>query len=194
MEAAAESYWKKVCGTMSHSLRLAFGAMITAISTVIMVLSGIIPIGTYAIPGLAGAFLICAVIELGSGWAWAVYAAVSLLAVLLAGDKEAVLCYILLFGCYPIVKAAIEHKTKKPVQILLKFVFFNAAAILEFYLAVYLLHVPQESFVIFGVNMPWLLLLLGNAIFIIYDYTLSLLVTAYLRKFHSSVSRWLHIH
>lgn len=178
---------------MNHSLRLAFGAMITAISTVIMVLSGLLPIGTYAIPGLAGAFIISVVIELGSGWAWAVYAAVALLAVLLAGDKEAVLCYILLFGCYPIVKAATEHQTKKPVQVLLKLVFFNVSAILEFYLAIFLLHVPKESFDVFGVNMTWLFLLLGNVVFAIYDYALSLLVTAYCHKIHPTVGRWFHI-
>ena len=178
---------------MNRSMRLAFCGMVTAVSVVILFLTGIIPIGEYALPALAGLLLIAVMVELDSRWAWSVYLAASLLSALLSADKEAVLCYVLLFGCYPILKALIERKAKKAVAFLLKLAFFNAAAILEFYLAVALLHVPQGSFEIFGVNLPWLFLLAGNAVFLVYDYAVSLLVTAYFKKFHFAVKKWLHL-
>lgn len=166
--------------------------MVTAVSFALMLLTGLIPIGTYGIPALAGVLLFSVVIELGQGWSWAVYAAVSLLSGLVAGDKEAVLCYLLLFGCYPIVKAAIEKKTKKAVGILLKFAVFNTGAILEFFVAMYLLNVPKSSYTVFGIYMPWLILLIGNLVFAVYDYAVSLLIAVYCKKYHSYVSRWLH--
>lgn len=178
---------------MNQSMRLAFCSMVTAVSVVVLFLTGVVPIGKYALPALAGLLLIAVVVELGFRWAWSVYAAVSLLSALLAADKEAVLCYVLILGCYPIIKAAIEKRTKKAVGFLLKFAFFNAAAILEFYIAVLLLNVPRDSFEVFGVNAPWLFLLAGNVVFAIYDYAASLLVTGYYRKFHAAVNKWLHI-
>lgn len=177
---------------MNRSMRVAFCGMATALSVVLVFLTGIIPIGEYVLPALAGLLLIAVVVELGQRWAWSVYAAVSLLSALLSPDKEAALCYILLFGCYPIMKSLIEKKAGK-AAVLLKLAVFNAAAVLEFFLAVWLLRVPQDSFRIFGVNLPWLFLLAGNAVFLLYDYAMSLLVTAYFQKFHFTVKKLFHM-
>ncbi len=179
---------------MNQSLKLTFSSMLTAVSTVIMVLSGIIPVGTYAIPAIAGIFTAPAVIELGPGWAMSVYAAVSILSALLAGDKEAVLCYIALFGCYPVVKAQIEKKCGKASGISLKFAFFNVTAVAGFYIAIYVLSVPKNSFSLFGIYLPWIFLLIGNVVFALYDYALSLLIVAYCKKFHHRISKWLQLH
>lgn len=161
----------------------------TALSVVLVFLTGVIPIGEYVLPALAGLLLVAVVMELGPQWAWSVYLAVSLLSALLAPDKEAVLCYILLFGCYPILKSLIEKRAGRAASLVLKLCVFNAAAVLEFFLATALLHIPQDSFEIFGVNLPWLFLLMGNVVFLIYDYALSLLVTAYFKKFHFTVEK-----
>lgn len=177
---------------LNRTVCLAFGSVLTALATAVMFLTGVIPVGTYALSGLAGLTQMIAVMELGSGWAWAVYAASSLLASLLAADKEAVLCYVLIFGCYPIVKSIVERRTKRGSALVLKLLFFNAAAVAEFFLAMYLLHVPQNSYNIFGVNLPWLFLALGNAVFLLYDYAASLLAMQYWRRFHPTVSKWLH--
>lgn len=177
---------------MNQSIRLAFCSMVTAVSTILMFLTGAVPVGTYAIPALAGILLAAVVVELGSGWSWAVYIAVSLLSAFIAADKEAVLLFILFFGCYPILKAKIEKGTKKIPGILLKFAIFNSAFILEFFLAMYLLNVPQRSYSVFGMYLPWLFLLAGNFIFALYDYAVSLLVISYCKKFHTIVSKWLH--
>lgn len=179
---------------MNHSLRVAFCSVMTAVSVTLMFLGGVIPIGTYAFPALAGIPQIAIVIELGTNWAWPTYIAVSILSVFLAADKEAVLWYILFFGCYPIVKARIEKRRKKLPATVLKFAFFNAAAIAEFYLAMWILKIPVSSYTIFGVQMPWLFLAVGNFVFALYDYALSLLTVGYCRKIHPNAEKWLHIH
>ena len=178
---------------MNRSMKLAFCGMTTALSVVLVFLTGIIPIGEYVLPTAAGILLVAVVAELGPRWAWSVYLAVTLLSALLAPDKEAVLCYILLFGCYPILKLLIEKRAGKVAAVLLKLAVFNAAAVLEFLLTVALLHVPQDSFEIFGVNLPWVFLLAWNVVFLVYDYALSLLVTAYFKKFHFEVKKLFHM-
>lgn len=176
---------------MYRSVRLAFCSLSAAVSVVLIFLTGAIPIGTYAIPALAALPQLAVVIEFGTGWSWPVYAAVSLLSFFLAGDKEALLWYVLFFGCYPAVKSALERKSRKPVSVFLKLVFFNAAAIAEFCLAMWLLNVPESSYSIFGVCLPWLFLVAGNIVFAVYDYALSLLAAAYFRKVHPRVAKWL---
>lgn len=56
--------------------------------------------------------LIAVVIELGAKWAWAVFAAISILSLFFAGDKEAALYFVMFFGFYPILKARIETLAK----------------------------------------------------------------------------------
>lgn len=175
--------------SLNHTVKLAFCSVITALCVAIMFLTGIIPIGTYALPALSGVLLIPVVVELGTGWAWSVYIAASLLSFFIAADKEAVLFFILFFGYYPILKAVLERINKKAVQFFLKFAVFNASAIIEFFIAANLLNVPQDSFFVHGVYLPWAFLIAGNVIFLIYDYALSLLIISYNKKVHRGLCR-----
>ena len=47
---------------MSKSGKIALGGLLTALGVVLMFLTGLIPIGTYALPAIAGVLLIVAVI------------------------------------------------------------------------------------------------------------------------------------
>ena len=179
---------------MNQSVRLAFCSMAAALSEAVMVLTGLIPVGTYAMPALAGVLLIAVVAEAGARWALSVYVVVSLLSVFFAADKEAVLFFVLFFGYYPVLKAALErHLHGKALQAAAKLAVFNAAAILEFWAAARFLGVPAESYSLFGHSLPWLFLLAGNLVFLVYDYAVSLLVVAYFGRLHKLVARWLHL-
>lgn len=177
---------------MERNIRLAFCSMATAVSVVIMLLTGIIPIGTYMLPAFAGLPQIAVLTEFGTCWAWPVYAAVSILSFFLAGDKEAALWYVLFFGCYPILKMLFEKRFSVPITFVLKFLLFNAAAVLEFMLAMWILNVSVEEYEIFGIQSPWLFLAVGNVVFAIFDHAFSLLMTSYYRKIHPHVLRWFH--
>ena len=85
------------------SRQVAFGAMVAALSLVLMMLTAVLPVGTYALPCFAGILLVIIVIEFGVPWAVGVYAGVSILSFLLASDKEAALYYTLILGIYPIL-------------------------------------------------------------------------------------------
>ena len=166
---------------VTSSYQIAFGGVIAAVSLVIMLITGFIPIGTYACPALAGFLLAAVVIELGAGWAWAVFAAVALASVFFAGDKEAALYYMLFFGFYPILKAKIETISTRWGQRAVKCGVFNLCMVAAFYVGVYLLSVPKEAFTLGGVYLPLVFLLFGNLFFIVYDIAATRLITVYIQ-------------
>ena len=176
---------------MNQSGKVALGGIVTALSVVCMLLTGLIPMGTFALPGLAGLFLVVIVIELGRKWAWMVYFAVSVLSILFAADKEAALLFVLFLGYYPILKAVLERIRAKWLQIVFKLLIFNAAMVACYFLALAVLQVPADSFELFGVSIPGLLLLLGNGVFLLYDYALTGLVATYVSRLQKHVRHML---
>lgn len=164
---------------MNKSFKVALGGVMAALSLAIMLLTGFIPIGTYACPALAGILLIVIVIELGAKWAWAVFAVIAILSLFFAGDKEAALYFVLFFGFYPILKAKIETLQKRWPQRILKLAVFNISMIAAFFLALYVFAVPADEFVIFGIYVPWLFLIAGNVFFVVYDIAVTRLVVLY---------------
>ena len=176
---------------LNRSVSVAFCGIAAALSTVLMFFTGLVPIATYALPALAGLVCMVVVVELGIRWAWSVYGTVSVLSVLLAADKEAVVLFVLFFGYYPILKAMLERKNRPVFSWIIKFLVFNAAMVGGFFIAITLLGVPEESFLIFGNLAPFLVLLLGNGVFFVYDYTISGLVVSYYQRFHKLVQGWL---
>ena len=175
---------------MSKSGKIALGGLLTALGVVLMFLTGLIPIGTYALPAIAGVLLIVAVIEIGAKWAWMIYAAVAVLSLLFAADKEAALLFVLFFGYYPVLKSFLERISNKVLSWISKFAVFNVA-VACFFLAVNFLQLPEDSFTVFGIYLPWVFLILGNAVFLIYDIALSGLVATYVEKLHHRVTKTL---
>lgn len=170
-----------------QSLKIAMGGIIAALSTVIMLLSNVITIGTYALPALAGLVITVVVVEVGKRWALAVYIVVCLLSFVLVADKETVLIFSMFLGYYPILKALLESKKNRIFQIIMKLLVFNITMIAVFLLSINIFSIPIEEFYIGEVNISWLLLLVGNVIFVIYDYTLTLLITTYIRRLRGRI-------
>lgn len=170
------------------SFRVALCAVTAALSVVMMLLTSVIPFGTYVFPGIAGSFLVIIVIELNSKWALGVYAVTALLGFFLAGDKEAAVCYILLLGYYPVLKNLIERRVRQRfLRIVIKLIVFNAAAVGTFFITTLLFAVPAEEYTLFGVYMPLVFLAAGNLVFFLYDIVLTRFVMLYVQKLRSRV-------
>ena len=164
------------------TFKIAYCAIIAAISTVLMIITSFIPIGTYALPIFAGALLVSIVVEYDCKWAFGTYAVVSILSAFLAGDKEAVVFFIALFGYYPVLKNIFERRiSNKVLQWVLKLAVFNAAAVAAFFFTSFVLGISSEEYTVFGVYVPYLFLILGNIIFLFYDKALSIIVVFYVR-------------
>lgn len=172
--------------------KVAFGGVLAALSALLVLGAGLFPTMTYAMPAISGVLLIAAVIELGKRWAFFCYAAVAVLSLLLGTDKESALLFALLLGYYPILKSLLDPMRPRALQWACKLLIFNAAAVASYLLAVFVLGVPLEAFSVGGVSWEWLLLLLGNAVFVVYDRAVSGLAVLYCRRLHPAVLRIFH--
>lgn len=167
------------------AFKLAFCAVIAALEVVLMLVTGLIPVGTYALPCFAGMLTIAVVIEFGCRWALGVFAVAAVLSLILSGDKEAALLFLLLFGYYPILKNVMEKHLSNPVLCwIIKLLLFNAAAVASFFGATLLLGVPASEFTLFGVYLPLVFLLIGNVFFVLYDLSILVFVRFYGQKLH----------
>ncbi len=160
---------------------VAFGGIISALAVLMMFFTGIFPFATYALPALSGLLLVVIVIDHGMKWAWCVYVAISALVVLITPDREAAAMFVLFFGYYPILKSILERIKLRVVEYVLKFAIFNVAMVVSYLLIIHVLGIPDilEEFGELGQYGVWIMLGLGNVVFILYDITISRLICIY---------------
>lgn len=176
---------------MKKSTKTAVSGVVAALGVVLMLFQGLVPAASIGIPALAGCLLIPVVAEAGVPWAFGSYGATAALSLLLAPDREAALIYTLFFGYYPALFALLGRVRQKPLRALLKLLAFNAAAVSEALLALYLLHIPLGSLTFLGIHTPLWLLLAANVVFLAYDYALAGLIATYFQRLHPRLSRTL---
>lgn len=110
--------------------RVALSGLLAALATVLMALGTLIPVATYCAPMLASLLVLPVVKHCGRRFGVLWYFAVSLLALLLAPDREAALIFLLL-GYYPLLRPALVKLPAVPA-FLCKLAVFNGAAAAAF--------------------------------------------------------------
>ncbi len=169
---------------MKKSYKIALGGLIMALSVIIMSLTTLIPIGSFAFPAIAGVLLVILSLELNKKWAFLVYIGVSLLSIFVSSDHTAIISYIVLFGYYPILKEVIEKIRKPLLEWIIKYAVFNAAILLGIGLTVFffgfeLLAAEYAGFGTIGIIAFYL----GcNAVFAIFDIALTRVITFFIIK------------
>ncbi len=175
---------------MSHksSTQVALGGLSAALCLIIMLGTVLIPFATYAAPALAGIALIPIALELGLPVASITYTTVALLSLLMVPDREAALMFIAFFGYYPILKFKLDRMKLRPLRILLKLAIFNVAILAGYFVMIYvfgLYYLMNELTDGFG----WLLLVVGNLCFPIYEKALKNITALYLFRIRKSIFR-----
>ncbi len=173
---------------MSQSGKTAMGGMITALSVVVLMPTAL-EVFVYALPAFAGMLVMFSVIELDKKWAFGIYAAVSILSLMLVPNKVAAVLYAAFFGYYPILKAILESRLPKVPEYILKFAVFNVSMIVSYAVLVKILGMPFNELMgleegetgFLAKYMLPVMLVLGNITFALFDVALTRLVTAYLR-------------
>ncbi len=122
-----------------NSSKTALGGIIAALSVTTMFLTAVFTTLSYALPAAAGILLVVVVIDVDKKWAFGVYAATALLALLVLPNKEAAVMYVLFFGHYPIVKAVLEKRLRGVLLWVVKFVIFNVSVVLAYVIILYVL-------------------------------------------------------
>lgn len=179
---------------MGNTAKTAIGGMMVALSVILLIPTAF-EIFVYALPAFAGIIIMFCVVELNKKWAFGVYAATSVISLLIVPNKEAVIMYIAFFGYYGIVKAIIESKFSKIPEYILKFLIFNVAMVASVFVLVKVFAIPFDELMgIESDSVFWkkfavpVMLILGNIAFVALDFLFTRVVTLYLnywqKKFH----------
>lgn len=161
----------------SNSTYIAKGGLLTAISVILVYLSGIVPLNKTYLLTLSSFVIPLAVIITNEKIAFITYISTALLSFLICGFKGTVLSYMIFFGLYGLVKYYIEKTKKLPVEIILKLLFFNLCLLILFLL--YSLFFPE----LLKIKFNLYLIIVGiQVIFLIYDYLLTLFIN-YINKY-----------
>lgn len=168
-------------GKNKSASSVAFGGIVSALAVLLMFFTGVFPFATYALPALAGLLLVVIVVDHGMKWAWSVYGAISALAILITPDREAAAMFVLFFGYYPILKSVLERIRSRVVEYILKFVVFNVAIVVSYLIIINVLGISEilEEFGELGKYGVWIMLGMGNIVFLLYDITITRLVCMY---------------
>ena len=159
---------------------LALCGVLAALAVALMFLGGVIPFAAIACPVLASLVLIPVYAETGRKWSLLWYAAVTILGLLLAPDKEAAILFAF-FGYYPMLKKLFGHLPAAWLKWLVKLVYVNAAVFASYSLMIFVFRMDAVSaeFAQMERYLLVVLLLLANLSFILYDILIGRLEIIY---------------
>ena len=159
---------------------LTLGGILIAVSLVILYSSSILPISTLTILTLASCLIPICIIRSSVKTGFLVYIGTTTLGFFII-PINIIIYYGLFFGIYGIIKYYIEKLQKLPLEIILKFIMFNIIFII-------ILTVIKLFLGNIVINIPlWLLCLIAQPVFLVFDYALTLIISYYLNRFHKTI-------
>lgn len=150
-------------------------SIMSALAVVCLFGSAYLPTGRIALLAITSMCVLVTVAECGVKFAWLQYTATSLLALLLIPFKFQVLLFVTLLGYYPVLKLHIESIKNLWLEWVVKILFFNTLLIMmylafKFFLLQYVTFGAVFDIVVSNI---WLVILISEIVFVVYDYLLS---------------------
>jgi hypothetical protein len=151
-----------------------------ALTLVILYATSILPISTLSILTVASCLIPISIIRTSIKNTILVYIAASILSFFLVLTNIA-LYYTLFFGIYGIIKYFSEKLRNIPLELFIKLIAFNILLAIIYFIMINFL----GDFII---NYPlYLLWIIGQIIFLIYDYALTIIISFYLNRIHTHI-------
>lgn len=119
---------------MKHSVRAAYGGMLVGVSVVLLLFASIFPAMSWGLCTCAGMVPAIPLSRRQVRMSLLIYAATTVLAVLLVPGKRYVAAYMLLFGLYPLIKYGIERLRSLPAEWGCKLVYAGALCLFLWWL------------------------------------------------------------
>ena len=104
-------------------------------------------------------------------------------------DPESRFLYVFFFGYYPIAKALIEKFNKPFFEWPVKIMLFNASVLSVYLIFANLFAFPLDDFGVLGKYGAYILLALGNVVFVVYDISLSRMSMFYMYVIHPKIKK-----
>ena len=166
---------------------IAFPALLGAISLILLYAACLMPTGLWGWVAIAGLGPLAAVASIGVRTGFLCWGGVSILALLLLPDKFCAVLFSLLFGLYPMIKAIAERGKHRVLGYGVKLVFFNLVLTLLLILGKTLMLASLPDAI--AQRSLWVLYLLGNVIFLIYEIGLTRLIRFYLARVDRAIRK-----
>lgn len=174
---------------MKNSIKVAVSGVMSALSVSLLALASVVWILDYTAPLICGILLIVIVETFGKKTAFTVYAAVSVLSLILLPSKSAALLYAVFSGYYPIIRQDIDKIKFRIVRILIKFFIFNLGVVGSELLLVYVFGIPFENEL--GTIGIVIMLAAAYVILFTFDRLLNVLTLIYVKKYKKRVEKYL---
>ena len=172
---------------MKKTKKITLCAVLSALSVAVMYIGSLLEVLDISVACIASLVMLFCLEELGKKYAFAVYAAVSLLSFMLLPQKWVAAYFAFFFGIMPVTKKVFE-KTGKIFSWVLKVTVFNAEAF-AFYFVAEKLDFFEEN----ETALPYLLVLLAlaNLVFILVDILYDRVYKIYEIKFQARIRKYL---
>lgn len=158
---------------------IAESGLLVGLTLVVLFTTSIFSISTLSILTVASCLIPISIIRTSIKNAILVYIASSILSFVLISINIAVY-YTLFFGIYGIIKYFIEKTRNLPLEILLKLISFNVLLGITYLITKSFLSIIYPSISL------WLLWIIAQAVFFIYDYALTLAISFFLKRFNKN--------
>ena len=162
-----------------NAKKLAFGAILTALSAALLWLGSVVPTGRIALVALASLLPAAAVLHFGLPLSFLVYAASALLSLLILPDKTCAVAYALVLGWYGPVKSIIERLDRLVLEWVIKLVLFAVVACV-FYFVFTAMFLSLIS--ISALPFAWLVIPVLLAAFVLFDVAFTGLIAMYQQR------------
>lgn len=154
------------------SKKIAYGGILLALNTILLLLINVIPINTLFIMGVASLIISIVIMEWGPKSGVIFYIGTVILSFIVMTNKVQWVAYILTFGVYGLVKYFIEQDRQIYIEYILKLIFAN--------IMIFILYLILKSFIQIPINI--ILVLAFEVVFLIYDYVYTSFIGYYNEK------------
>ena len=161
-----------------RAYKTAAASILAALAVLVLYLGSLFPTGRWGLAAVAGLMPAAAIISAGISAGALCWAGTAILAFFLVSDKLTVLLFGVLFGVYPLVKNIIERLRRPLVEWPLKLIFFNCV----FSLIYLTMKTAVLASLPASLSVVWALYLVGNIVFLLYDYGFSRLISLYMAR------------
>lgn len=161
------------------SRKIAYGGILLAINSILLLLVNIIPINTLFLLGLASLPIAIVIMEWGPKAGVIFYVGSVLLSFMLMANKSQWILYIFTFGIYGLVKYMIEQGRSFTQEYVMKLICANILIVITYFIL--------KPFVYIPVNI--ITIVIFEVAFIIYDFVYSKFIDYYNDKLRKLVNK-----
>lgn len=182
---------KRLGGSKKISYKVSLGGVAASVCLGMMFLTSVFPLLNLTLVLFAGMVLMAVAIEVNTAWALAAYAAAAVLSVFITPDKEAAILFIMFFGYYPVIRRILVKIKPKAVSWLIRFAVFNVSVLSAYYIIINVFGIFDfmEEFGFLKKYAAPVIIIVINLIFIFYDFTAGVMLTAYMKWFRPTFLR-----